>query len=283
MYPSRFEYFAPSTLEEALSLVNTYGEDCKVLSGGMSLIPMMKLRFASPAVIVDLNRIPGLDYLEEADNQLHLGALLRNRTLVRSELVRARYPTIAGAAPLISDPVVRNRGTFVGSVCHADPQGDWGACLLAMNGEVVARSVNGERVIGAESFIIGPFQNSLNDNEIAVEARLPAPGERTSGTYLKLERKVGDFATVGVAVYVSTSGGSVTQAGIALTGVGPQNIKCHSAEQALIGSTLSDGSIAAAAQAAAQAAQPKSDHRGTEQYKREVVRVFVSRALRAAA
>jgi aerobic carbon-monoxide dehydrogenase medium subunit len=283
MYPTRFEYFAPNTLEEALSLANTYSDDCKVLSGGMSLIPMMKLRFASPAVIIDLNRIPGLDYLEEANGHLHIGALLRNRSMVRSELVRARYPTVAGCAPLISDPVVRNRGTFVGSVCHADPQGDWGAVMLAMDGEIVARSVSGERVIPAESFIIGPFQNSMNDNEIAVEARLPAPGERTSGTYLKLERKVGDFATVGVAVYVSTSGGSVTNCGIALTGVGPQNIKCRQAESAVIGSTLNEGSISAAANAAAQESQPKSDHRGSEQYKREVVRVFVARGLRAAA
>jgi aerobic carbon-monoxide dehydrogenase medium subunit len=283
MYPSRFEYFAPNTLEEALSLANTYGDDCKVLSGGMSLIPMMKLRFASPAVIIDINRVPGLDYLEEANGQLHLGALLRNRSIVRSELVRARYPTIAGCAPLISDPVVRNRGTFVGSVCHADPQGDWGAVMLAMNGEIVARSVSGERVIPAESFIIGPFQNSMSANEIAVECRVPAPGERTSGTYLKLERKVGDFATVGVAVYVSLSGGTVSNAGIALTGVGSQNLKCRSAESAIIGSNLSEGSISAAANAAAQEAQPKSDHRGSEQYKREVVRVFVTRALRAAA
>jgi carbon-monoxide dehydrogenase medium subunit len=283
MYPGRFEYFAPNSLEEALSLANTYGDDCKILSGGMSLIPMMKLRFASPAVIIDINRIPGLDYLEEANNQLHLGALLRNRSIVRSSLVSARYPTIAGCAPLISDPVVRNRGTFVGSCAHADPQGDWGACLLAMNGEIVARSVQGERVIPADSFIIGPFQNSMSSNEIAVEARLPAPGERTSGTYLKLERKVGDFATVGVACYVSMSGGTVTQCGIALTGVGSQNLKCRSAENAVIGSNLSDGAIAAAANAAAQESQPKSDHRGSEQYKREVVRVFVTRALRAAA
>jgi carbon-monoxide dehydrogenase medium subunit len=283
MYPTRFEYFAPNSLEEALSLANTYGDDCKILSGGMSLIPMMKLRFASPAVIIDINRIPGLDYLEEANSQLHLGALLRNRSIVRSELVRARYPTVAACAPLISDPVVRNRGTFVGSVSHADPQGDWGAVMLAMNGEVVARSVSGERVIPADSFIIGPFQNSMSSNEIAVEARVPAPGERTSGTYLKLERKVGDFATVGVAVYVALNGGSVSNAGIALTGVGPSNIKCRQAESAIIGSTLSEGSIAAAANAAAQEAQPKSDHRGSEQYKREVVRVFVTRALRAAA
>jgi len=283
MYPPRFEYFAPNSLEEALSLVNTYGDDCKILSGGMSLIPMMKLRFASPAVIVDINRLPGLDYLEEANGQLHMGALLRNRSSVRSELIRARYPTVAACAPLISDPVVRNRGTFVGSVSHADPQGDWGAVMLAMNGEVVARSVSGERVIPADSFIIGPFQNSMSSNEIAVEARVPAPGERTSGTYLKLERKIGDFATVGVAVYVSMNGGSVSNAGIALTGVGPSNIKCRQAESQIIGSTLSEGSIAAAANAAAQEAQPKSDHRGSEQYKREVVRVFVTRALRAAA
>lgn len=249
----------------------------------MSLIPLMKLRFASPEAIIDINNIPGLDYVQEERGRLRIGALTRNRTLVRSELLRARYPTMSTCAPLVSDPVVRNRGTIVGSICHADPQGDWGSVMLAMGGEIVARGPSGERVISVDGFITGPFQNSLSSDEIAVECRVPIPGERTVGNYLKLERKVGDFATVGVAVYVAFSGGSVSTAGIGLTGVGSANIKARNAESALIGSTLTPQSIQAAAQAASQECEPRSDHRGSEAYKREVVRVFVTRCLRQAA
>jgi carbon-monoxide dehydrogenase medium subunit len=283
MYPPPFEYVAPQSLEEALQLKAQLGDDAKILSGGMSLIPLMKLRFASPAVIIDINNVPGLDNLGEDGGGLNVGALVRNRTIVRSDVLKSRYPAMSAVAPQISDPVVRNRGTMVGSLCHADPQGDWGATMMALGGSVVVQSLNGTREVPIDQFITGPFQTSINPDEIGVAAKVTAPQGRPFGQYLKLERKVGDFATVGVACYVAMSGGTVTQCGIALTGVGPQNLKCRSAENAVIGSNLSDGAIAAAANAAAQESQPKSDHRGSEQYKREVVRVFVTRALRAAA
>ncbi|HEX2179939.1 MAG TPA: xanthine dehydrogenase family protein subunit M, partial [Actinomycetota bacterium] len=219
MYPPPFEYVAPDTIEEALAIVAQYGDECKVLSGGMSLIPLMKLRFASPAVIVDINRIKGLDYINEDGGGLRVGALTRYRTLVRSDVLKARYMCAADAAPQVADPIVRNRGTLVGSLCHADPQGDWGAVMLAMNGSIVARSQSGTREIPVDQFIVGPFQNSLNPGEIGVEARIPSQGERSFGKYMKLERKVGDFATAGVAVSIGWSGGSISHAGIALTGV----------------------------------------------------------------
>ena len=284
MFPSEFEYVAPSSLDEALAVLAERGDDAKVLAGGQSLIPLMKLRFAAPALIVDVNRIPGLDTLAEDGGALRVGALVRNRTLARSDLVTTRYPTMAAAAPMISDPVVRNQGTFVGSLCHADPQGDWGSVMLALDGSVVARSQGGgERVIPIAEFLEGPFTCSLRPDELAVEARVPDPGSEFAGTYLKLERKVGDFATVGVAVFLAMSGGTVTKAGIGLTGVGATNIKATAAEQALIGNTVSDGLIDEAARLAAEASDPRTDVRGTAEYKRDVVRVYVARGLRAAA
>jgi carbon-monoxide dehydrogenase medium subunit len=281
LYPARFHYEAPRTIEEACQMKAYYQDDAKILSGGMSLIPMMKLRFAAPGTIIDLNNIQGLDYIEEAGGYLRIGALARNRHIVRSALAQARHPLMVSAAPTISDPVVRNRGTLVGNCCHCDPQGDWNTVMLCLGGEIVARSVDGERVIPIESFITGPFTNALSPTEIAVEARIP--GSTNFGQYHKIERKVGDFATVAVGVALQTTGGSVSYCGIGITGVASQNTKCHDAERIVMGGTLNEGTINAAANAAAGAASPRSDHRGSEEYKREMVAVFVRRSLMAAA
>lgn len=280
MYPSRFRYEAPRSLEEAYGLLQTYGDEAKVIAGGQSLIPLMKLRFSSIGVLIDLNRIPGLAYHHaDPDGTLHIGALCRHRDLEHSSLLRSSQPMMATCAPLISDPMVRSRGTLVGSICHADPQGDWASAMLAVNGEIVAGSPQGERTIPVSQFVIGPFQNTLQPGEIAVAARVPAPVGTRVGTYLKLERRVGDFATVGVAVSLDMSGGTVAAAGIALTGVGPNNIKATAAEQALVGKSLNSGTIDEAARLAAEAAQPKTDVRGSSTYKRHVVATFVQRAL----
>jgi aerobic carbon-monoxide dehydrogenase medium subunit len=284
MYPSRFRYEAPRSLDEARALLTQYGDEAKVLAGGQSLVPLLKLRFAAPALLVDINNIPGLDHhREDADGTLRIGALCRHVTLERSVLLASKHPLMAAAAPLIADPIVRNRGTLVGSLCHADPQGDWASVLLALGGSIVALGPNGRRTIPAADFCVGPFQNALLPGEIAVEAVVPAARGRVSGTYLKLERRVGDFATAGVAVAVETAGGepngSVVRAGIALTGVGPHNIQATAAEQALVGRPLSPESIEEAAALAAEAAQPKSDHRGSAAYKRHVVATFVRRGL----
>jgi aerobic carbon-monoxide dehydrogenase medium subunit len=284
VYPARFEYFAPTTLDEALEILGRYDEgEAKVLAGGMSLIPVMKLRFAAPQALVDINRIGGLDTLAEDGGQLRIGALVRHRTCERSELLEGRYGVLGDAAPQISDPIVRNVGTVAGSLAHADPQGDWGSVMLAMRAEVVARSAAGERTIPIDELFQGPFTTSLEPNEIVTEVRVPDPGERAGGTYLKLERKVGDFATVGVAVHVTMANGTVGRAGIALTGVGPTNIRASAAEQALAGRPLDNEAIAEAARLAAEAAQPRTDVRGTEEYKRNAVRVFTARGLRKAA
>ncbi|GAA1277739.1 xanthine dehydrogenase family protein subunit M [Pseudonocardia aurantiaca] len=280
MYPSRFRYEAPHSLDEALALLRDHGDEAKVLAGGQSLVPLLKLRFAAPGLLVDINRVPGLDHLTEApDGTLHVGALCRHATLERSALLADGHPLMASAAPLIADPIVRNRGTLVGSLCHSDPQGDWASVLLALGGYVVAAGPAGRRPIAAADFSLGPFENALRPDEIAVEAVVPAARGAVSGTYFKLERRVGDFATVGVAVALETAGGLVTRAGIALTGVGPSNIQATAAEQALVGKPLSAESVEEAAQLAAEAARPRSDHRGSAAYKRHVVATFVRRGL----
>jgi len=280
MYPSRFRYEAPRSLAEAIGLLHDGGDYAKVLAGGQSLVPLMKLRFASPELVVDINNVPGLDYHRaDPDGTLRIGALCRHVDLERSDLLKTTQPTMASAAPLIADPIVRNRGTLVGSLCHADPQGDWASVVLALGGSVVARGPRGVRTIPLADFVTGPFQNVLDEDEIAVEAVIPAAQGTRSGGYLKLERRVGDFATVGVAIALETSGETVTRAGIALTGVGGSTIGATEAADALTGRPLSPESVARAADLAAQAARPRTDHRGSAEYKRHMVRTFVVRLL----
>jgi aerobic carbon-monoxide dehydrogenase medium subunit len=278
MYPAPFRYEAPKSLDEALDLLKTYGDEAKVLAGGQSLIPMVKLRFATPELLVDVNGLPGLGYHRPSDGTLEIGALCRHVDLEYSTDL-GPWPLVASAAPLIADPIVRNRGTLVGSLCHADPQGDWASVLLALGGSVVAVSHSGQRVIPMTDFVSGPFQNALLPGELAIAARLPEPTGTPHGRYLKLERRVGDFATVGVAVTLETAGSTVITAGIALTGVGASNIKATAAEQVLVGSALEPDVVAEAARLAAETAQPRTDHRGSAEYKRHVVSTFVIRAL----
>jgi carbon-monoxide dehydrogenase medium subunit len=281
MYPASFEYVVPASLEEAVDALGRYEDEAKVLAGGMSLIPLMKLRFAAPRALVDINRLPGLDTLAAGDGGLRIGALVRHKACERSELLGGgRWGTLGAAAPLISDPIIRNQGTVCGSLAHADPQGDWGSALLAMRAEVVAQGPDGTRTIGLDELFDGPFETTLTPTEIITEVRVPDPGPDAGGTYLKLERKVGDFATVGVAIHLSMDDGKVGRAGIALTAVGPTNLRATAAEEALAGSELTDEAIAEAARLAAEAAQPYSDTRGSADYKRTVVRVFTERGLR---
>ncbi len=283
MYPASFEYFAPTTLDEALEILERQEGEAKVLAGGQSLIPLMKLRFATPRALVDINAVTGLDTLEEEDGGLRIGALVRHKTCERSELLSGRFGALGAAAPLISDPIVRNLGTVCGSLAHADPQGDWGSVMLAVGADVEVRGPGGARTIPIEEFFQGPFTTALEPTEVITEVRVRDPGPDSAGTYLKLERKVGDFATVGAAVHLSFANGTIGHAGIALTGVGPANLKATSAEEALAGRELDEDAIRNAAQLAAEAAEPRYDIRGSAEYKRSVVRVFVERGLRAAA
>jgi aerobic carbon-monoxide dehydrogenase medium subunit len=279
MLPARFEYHRAGTLEEALSLLATHGDEAKVLAGGQSLIPMMKLRFASPGHLVDVNRIPELDAIEERDGSLRIGALVRHNSLAASDVIRARFPTIAAAAPMIADPIVRNLGTIGGSLSHADPAGDLGSVMLALGATVVIKSSTAERELSIADFLVDTFTTALEPAEILTEIRVPSPPPRSGGTYLKLERKVGDFATVGVAVALTLSNGSIARAGIALTGVGLKNIEASEAESALAGTAPSDEAFAEAGRLAAAASNPVSDVRGPADYKRHMVEVYARRGL----
>jgi carbon-monoxide dehydrogenase medium subunit len=280
MIPAAFAYHVPSSLAEAVALLARLGDDAKILSGGQSLIPMMKLRLATPGHLVDLGRIPGLDHLREVDGALRIGALVRESDLEDSDLVRTRYPLLHDASRVIADPVVRNLATVCGNLAHADPANDHPAAMLALGAEMIAVGPGGERRIPARAFFTGLFATALGPAEVLTEVRVPAPPPRSAGAYLKLERKVGDFATAAVAVQVTLGGdGACEKVGIGLTNVGPTPIQARAAEAALVGRRPDASAIRAAAAAASQEARPETDLRGPAEYKRDLVRVLTARAL----
>jgi aerobic carbon-monoxide dehydrogenase medium subunit len=282
MFPAAFDYCAPVSLDEALTLLKQHGDEAKVMAGGQSLIPLLKLRFSRPELVVDIARIPGMNTIKRDNGQVSIGALARHVDIERSKELATSAPMMLEAARWIADPLVRNRGTLVGSVCHADPAGDWGSVILAFGGEIVAASQSGTRVLKAADFFKGPFETALNPDEVVTEVRIPAATGHAGGAYLKLERRVGDFATVAVAVQVTLDGNKVANAGIGLTAVGPQNLKATEAERHLNGKEPTDEVIAQAARLAADVAEPKDDVRGSAAYKKDVVRVFVQRSLKTA-
>ena len=283
MIPAAFQYHAPTTVGEATALLARLGEEAKVLSGGQSLIPLMKLRLASPEHVVDINGIPGLSGIREAGGVLRIGALTRESDLEESELIRTRYPLLHDTSKVIADPVVRNLATIGGNLAHGDPANDHPATMLALGAEVVAVGPKGERRIAIGSFFIGPFATSLKPDEILVEIRIPQPVAKSGGAYLKLERKVGDFATAAVAAQLTLgASGACDQVGIGLTNVGLTPIKATKAEAALKGKAPDEAAIKRAAELAAEASEPSEDLRGSVEYKRDLVRVLTARALRRA-
>ena len=281
MFPSRFDYVAARSIDEAIAAKAADGEDARILAGGQSLLQMMKLRLANPSKLVDINRIPGLDGIERDDGHLRVGALVRHADVAASDL---SFGAVAAAAPWVSDPLVRNLGTLCGSVAHCDPEGDWNTVLLATGAEVVAQGPNGERTIPIADFVRDLFTNALADDEMVTAVRIRVPAGRSGGAYLKLERKVGDYATVAVAAHLELAGdGTIAEAGVALTSVAPVNLKVTAAEDALRGNAPGDDVFAEAAALAAAASSPRDDVRGTAEWKRHVVDVYTRRALTAAA
>ena len=281
MIPAAFEYHAPGSLAEATGLLSQWGDDAKVLSGGQSLIPLMKLRLARPRHVIDINAIPGLAYVREEEGFLKIGALTRESELEESEVVRARYPLLLETCRVIADPLVRNLATVGGNLAHGDPANDHPATMLAYDAEVTVVGGKGTRRIPIASFFTGPFTTALVAGEILTEIRIPTPPARSGGAYRKLERKVGDFATVAVAAQVTLGAdGACARAGIGLTNVGTTPIRPR---VALEGKRLDEGAVRQAAEAAAAQAQPGEDLRGSVEYKRDLVRVLTARALRAAA
>jgi len=283
MIPRSFEYYSPRTLDEAIGLLKKLGPDAKLLSGGQSLIPMMKLRLLSPEHIVDINRIPGLDYITETDGHLRIGALTREHELESSDVVKTKFPILSDTAKVIADPLVRSQATVCGNLAHGDPANDHPATMLALGASVVATGPNGQREIPVADFFPGLFTTALEPEEILTEIRIPVPPTRSGGAYLKLERKVGDYATAGVAAQITIDdAGTCKKAGIGLTNVGMTPIKAKQAEAFLTGKQLDDATIQQAAELAASESQPMDDVRGSAEYKRDLVRVLTARALTAA-
>src|SRR5271157_4263286 len=280
MIPPAFEYLRPKTIPEAIGLLQQYGDDAKILSGGQSLIPMMKFRLARPGYLIDINRISGLSYIKEEGGFLKIGGLTREAELEASPLVHSKYPILRDTAHVIADPQVRNMATVGGNLAHGDPANDHPATMMALGAQVVATGPKGERVIPIENFFLSLFTTALQHEEILTEIRIPVPPARSGGSYFKLERKVGDFATAAVAAQITLdAGGACQQAGIGLTNVGPTPIKATKAEDFLRGKRPDVAALRQAAQLAADAAQPSADLRGPVEYKKGLVKELTFRAL----
>jgi aerobic carbon-monoxide dehydrogenase medium subunit len=280
MIPPAFEYLRPKTIPEALAFLEQHGDDAKILSGGQSLIPMMKLRLARPAFLVDLNRISGLSYIKEEGGFLKIGGLTREAELEASALVRTKYPLLFDTASVIADPQVRNLATLGGNLAHGDPANDHPATMMALGAQIVATGKKGERVIPVESFFKSLFETALEPGEILTEIRIPAAAPRSAGAYIKIERKVGDFATAAVAAQITLDDkGAVAKAGLALTNAGPTPIKARKAEDFLRGKKPDAATIAQAAQFAADDGQPSSDLRGPAEYKKGLIKELAKRAI----
>ena len=279
MIPASFDYAVARDVGHAIQLLRTSGGEGKVLAGGQSLIPLMKFRLAQPALLIDINRVAGLSAIKE-NGDLRIGALVRENDLEANPIVRQRYPILVETAAVIADPLVRNLATIGGNLAHADPANDHPATMLAVRASVVAQGPKGERVIPIDELFVDTFTTSLAPDEILTQIRIPKPAPRSGGTYLKLERKVGDFAIAGVAVMiVLDASGKVASAGIGLTNAGPTAIRAGRAEDVLTGQMPDDKTIAEAASRAAAAAQPVSDLRGPAEYKKDVFRVLTRRAI----
>jgi carbon-monoxide dehydrogenase medium subunit len=283
MIPGQFEYHAPTAVPNAIALLTRYGDEAKLLAGGQSLIPLMRFRLAQPAHLVDISRIENLAYLRESDGFLAIGALTREADLENSPLIASRYPILTDASAVIADPLVRNLATVGGNLAHADPANDHPAVMLAVRAEVVAEGPRGQRTIAIDDFFVDTFTTALDHDEVLTEIRIPQPLPSSGGAYLKLERKVGDYAIAGVAAHVVLNGqGGFDQVGLGLTSVGPTPIRAAHAETALLNGGADEASLRRAGELAAEAAQPVSDLRGPADYKRAVVRTLTVRALRQA-
>lgn len=283
MIPPAFEYLRPKTIPEAIGFLQQHGDDAKILSGGQSLIPMMKFRLARPGYLIDINRISGLSYIKEEGGYLKIGGLTREADVECSSLIRSKYPILFDTTRVIADPQIRNMATLAGNLAHGDPANDHPATMMALGAQVVATGPKGERVIPIENFFVTLFTTDLQHDEIVTEIRIPTPPARSGGAYFKLERKVGDFATAAVAAQLTMDAdGTCKKVGTALTNVGATPIKAAKAENFLTGKKLDESNIAQAAHLAAEEAQPSSDLRGPEEYKRGLVKELTRRALRRA-
>ena len=283
MIPRVFDYFDPTSTQETIDLLAKYGDDAKLLAGGQSLLPMMKLRLASPSVIIDLWRIPGLSYIGEENGVIAIGAMTTHYTIQTSELVQRKIPILEQAAKVVGDPLVRNLGTIGGSAAHAAPNADYPAVLVALQAEFRVAGPRGVRTIGSKEFFKDVFTTSLQNDEILSEVRIPIPRTNSSGCYSKLSRRGTDFAVVSVAVLVRRKeDGACESAEIVLGGVGNVPVRATNAENVLRGERLTEQLIDQAGEAAVEGLDPPSDVHADSQYRTDVSKVYVKRALRAA-
>jgi carbon-monoxide dehydrogenase medium subunit len=280
MIAASFEYDAPSTLEEAIALLKQHGDGAKILAGGHSLIPMMKLRFASPDRVIDINGVPGLSYIKEDGGMLKIGAMTRESEVEHSDLLKNKFPIFGDVSKLIADPQVRNMGTVGGNLAHGDAANDHPAAMLALRATVIATGPGGKRSIPIDEFFLGLFATALQQDEILTEIQIPLPPKGTGSAYHKLERKVGDYATAGAAVQLTINDkGICTAVGIGLTNVSATPMRATRSEQLLLDKQLTEETISAAAQLAAEDCSPSADLRGSEEYKRAMVAVLVKRMI----
>ncbi len=283
MIAQQFAYEAPTTLADAISLLQKHGEEAKILSGGHSLIPMMKLRFASPEYLIDINGIPGLSYIKEEGGMVKIGGLTREVELEHSELLKKHFPIFADVTKQIADPQVRNRGTIGGNIAHGDAANDHPAVMLALNATVIATGPDGVRSIPIDEFFFGFYQTALQHGEILTEIQIPIPAAGSGNAYHKLERKVGDYATAGCAVQITVDANGVcTYAGIGLTNVNATPLRATRSQEALVGKAITDATIAEAAKFASEDCNPSSDLRGSEEYKRHCIAVLIKRMVHKA-
>jgi len=280
MIPQAFDYLKPNSINEAISMLQEHGDDAKILAGGHSLIPMMKLRLANPKYLIDINSLSELEYISESNGFLNIGGLTRETALEHSDLIKSKFPIIHEATKLIADPQVRNMATIGGNLAHGDPANDHPAVMLALNATVVIKGSGGERIIPIDDFFTGFFATAIQNAEILTEIRIPMPLGRSGSSYLKLERKVGDFATAAVGVKVTLNDdGTCNNVRIGLTNAGITPIRAKNAEQFLTGKQLDHSTIKEAGQLAGSEADPSADLRGSEEYKKAMFKELTIRAL----
>jgi len=282
MIPKPFEYHSPQSLGDAVAMLQQYGDEAKLLAGGHSLLPMMKLRFAMPSHLIDLNRIPDLAGVSESGNEIRIGAMTTENQLIWSDLLQRKLPLLVEAARLIADPQVRYRGTIGGDIAHGDPGNDHPALMLTLDASFVLAGANGERVVPASEFFLGTYYTAMNPDEIMTQIRIPVPPQGTGWCYAKLKRKTGDFAAAAAAVLLQMKGDTCTGVAIGLTNLGPTALRASDAEAALTGKPLTADAIEAAAQKVMAICEPAADLRGDETYKTAMAGEMFRKAIRKA-
>src|SRR3989442_5556643 len=283
MYPAQFDYHTPGTIREALDLLGRHKDDAKLLAGGHSLLPAMKLRLAQPKHLVDLKKIPGLSGIKEEGGTLVIGAMTTHYAVESSPVVKSKCPVLAATAGQIGDPMVRNMGTIGGSLAKADPAADYPAAIIALGAEMVAEGPKGKRTIKADDFFKGLLTTALAPDEILTEVRVPVCGPKVGCVYQKFPHPASRFAVVGVAAVLTVDGGKVTKAGIGITGAGTKAVRAKGVEAGLMGKTLDAATIQAAADKAPDGVDVQADLQGSEEYKRHLLKVFARRSIEAAA